>query len=65
MPLLLRRSTFAAAVVSGVALLAAGVQGVAGMDAELQVAAQRTDDGVTHVRYDGWNCPDKPDDPRV
>jgi hypothetical protein len=52
-------------VVSGVALLATGLQGVAGMDSELQVAAQRTDDGVTHVRYDGWNCPDKPDDPRV
>ena len=66
MPLLLRRTTFAAVVLSGAALLAAGVQGVAGMDSELQVAAERThDDGVMNVRYDGWNCPDAPDDPRV
>jgi hypothetical protein len=65
MPLLLRRSTFAAVVVSGVALLATGVQGVAGLDSDLQVAAQRSHDDPTYVRYDGWNCPDAPDDPRV
>jgi len=63
MPLLVRRSAFAAVVVSGVALLAAGVQGVAGMDTELQLAAQRTDDRPVHVRYDGWDCPDGPDGP--
>ena len=66
MPLVLRRTTFAAVVLSGAALLAAGVQGVAGMDSELQVAAERTqDDGTVNVRYDGWSCPDAPDDPRV
>jgi hypothetical protein len=65
MPLLLRRSAFTAAVVSGVALLAAGVQGIAGMDTDLQLAAQRTDDGPAHVRYAGWDCPDAPDRPRV
>jgi hypothetical protein len=65
MPLLLRRSLFAATLVSGAALFATGVQGVAGIDTELQLAAQRTDDAPTQVRYDGWDCPDKPDDPRV
>jgi hypothetical protein len=65
MPLLLRRSMFAAVVVSGAALFATGVQGVAGMDTELQVAAQRIDQAPTHADYDGWNCPDRPDDPRV
>jgi len=63
MPLLLRRSMFAAVVVSGAALFATGVHGVTGMDTELQVAAQRAHDGPTPVRYDGWNCPDH--DPRV
>jgi hypothetical protein len=65
MPLLLRRSMFAAVVVAGAALFATGVQGVAGMDTELRVAAQRTDDAPTHVRYDGWDCPHARDDPRV
>ena len=76
MPLLLRRTTFAAVVLSGAALLGAGVYGVAGIDSELQVAAERIhDDGTMNVRYDdgavnvrsddGLNCPDAPDDPRV
>jgi hypothetical protein len=63
MPLLFRRSMFAAVLVSGAALFATGVHGVTGMDTELQVAAQRTHDAPAQVRYDGWNCPD--DDPRV
>jgi hypothetical protein len=65
MSLLVRRSLFAAVVVSGAALFAAGVQGVTSMDTSLKVAAQRTDDGPTHVRYAGWNCPDEPAEPRV
>ena len=66
MPLLLRRSLFAAVVVTGSALFATGVQGVAGMDSSLQVAAQRIDDRPTHVRYAGWECPDEPAaEPRV
>jgi hypothetical protein len=66
MPLLLRRSLFAAVVVSGAALFAIGVQGVAGLDSRLQVAAQRTDDRVSPVRYDRWDCPDeRAADPRV
>ena len=66
MPLLVRRSLFAAVVVSGAALFAAGVQGVTSMDTSLKVAAQRTDDRVAQVRYDGWNCPDAvPARPRV
>jgi hypothetical protein len=60
MPPLLRRSLFAAVLCSGAALFAAGVHGITGMDTELQVAAQRTDDRVAQVRYDGWNCPDEP-----
>jgi len=65
MPLLLRRSAFAAVVVSGVALLATGVRGVAGMDTDLQLAAQRTDDAPAQFRYAGWDCRDAPDRPRV
>jgi hypothetical protein len=57
---LLRRSIFAGVLVSGAALFAAGVYGITGMDTELQLAAQRTDDPPMQVRYDGWNCPDEP-----
>lgn len=60
MPLLLRRSVFAAVLFSGAALFATGVQGVAGLDSTLQVAAQRTDEDPTQVRYDRWDCPDEP-----
>jgi hypothetical protein len=57
---LLRRSLFAAVLVAGAALFGAGVHGITGMDNELQLAVQRTDDHPTPVRYDGWNCPDEP-----
>jgi hypothetical protein len=66
MPLLLRRSMFAAVVVSGASLFAIGVQGVAEMDTRLEVAAQRTVDHAAPVRYDGWDCPGEPArNPRV
>jgi hypothetical protein len=57
---LLRRSLFAAVLVSGAALFGAGVYGITGVDTELQLAVQRTDDHSEPVRYDGWNCPDAP-----
>ena len=57
---LLRRSLFAAVLVAGTALFGAGIHGITGMDTELRLAAQRTDDHPTPVRYDRWNCPDEP-----
>ena len=60
MPSLLRRSTFAAVLVTGAALFAAGVQGLAGMETSLQLAADRTEPREQLVRYsepDPW-CDD-------
>jgi hypothetical protein len=66
---LVRRSAFLAVLAAGAALFGAGVQGVTGMDATLQLAAQRTDDRPVFARYDGggwdFDCPDPPLDHRT
>jgi hypothetical protein len=59
----LRQGAVAAVIASGLALFASALQGLAGIDTSLQVAASRAtpDRALVQETADRWDCPDRPD----